>query len=134
MFNSPIKHLELTSDRVTHTAEGKFGQLYEIRVARQVENVEVGGLDGPGEAGPVLQAVAQSDADPGGAGRYRQGGVYLYRAELFSGAVRPSAWLGFSSNIVSSFYQLILIHLLNQTDKNDVFRAVFLAQHIINIT
>ena len=72
-----IKHLELTSDRVTHTAEGKFGQLYEVRVAGEVEDVEVGGLDGPGEAGPVLQAVAQSDAHPGGAGRYREGGVYL---------------------------------------------------------
>ena len=84
---SPIKYLELTSDRVTHTAEGKFGQLYEVRVAGQVEDVEVGGLDGPGEAGPVLQAVAEPDADPGRAGWYGQWGVDLKRDLLFYGAL-----------------------------------------------
>ena len=105
MFNSPIKHLELTSDRVTHTAEGKFGQLYEVRVAGQVEDVEVGGLDGPGEAGPVLQAVAESDADSGRAGGDGQGGVDLNRDLLFHGALNT----GRDHYLLSSQHLVIFI-------------------------
>ena len=90
-LHSPINYLELTRDRVTDTAEGKFSQLYEVRVAGHVVDVQVGGLDGPGEAGPVLQAVAQSDAHPGGAGWDRQWRVDLNRDLLFHGAVNTSS-------------------------------------------
>ena len=55
----------LTSNRITDTAEGKFGELDEVRVSRHVVDVQVRRLDGPREAGPVLQAVAEPDADPG---------------------------------------------------------------------
>ena len=90
-LHSPINYLKLTRDRVTDTAEGKFSQLDEVRVAGHVVDVQVGGLDGPGEAGPVLQAVAQSDAHPGGAGWDRQWRVDLNRDLLFHGAVNTSS-------------------------------------------
>ena len=77
----------LTSDRVTNTPKGKFSELYEVCVSGHVVDVQVGRLDGPGEAGPVLQAVAQSDADSGRAGGDGQGGVDLNRDLLFHGAL-----------------------------------------------
>ena len=83
--------LELTCDRITDTAEGKFGELDEVRVSRHVVDVQVRGVDPPGEAGPVLQAVAQSDAHPGGASWDRQWRVDLNRDLLFHGAVNTSS-------------------------------------------
>ena len=74
--------LELTCDGITDTAEGKFGELDEVRVSRHVVDVQVRGVDAPGEAGPVLQAVAQPGADPGGAARHWEGRVDLVPVEL----------------------------------------------------
>lgn len=74
--------LELTCDRITDTAEGKFGELDEVRVSRHVVDVQVRGVDAPGKAGPVLQAVAQPGADPSGAARHRERRVDLVPVEL----------------------------------------------------
>ena len=98
-------HKELTRDRVTDTTKGKSSELYEVRVVGHVVEVQVWGLDGPGEAGPVLQAVAESDADSGRAGGDGQGGVDLNRDLLFHGALNT----GRDHYLLSSQHLVIFI-------------------------
>ena len=46
-------------DGVRQAAEGNLPELDEVRVPGHGEEVEVGGLHGPGVAGPVLQLIAK---------------------------------------------------------------------------